>query len=235
MDSRILSQAKNDIPLYFSDFKSYWDSVDRNVSETDLTDCYHATLIYKNWKQCLNHIGISSLDVLLNELHEDINTSFFQSYLGLYRTAHMHLRSLIELSMQMVYFYQHEVEYAQWNEGNFVIKHEVLSNYLKKHPSYSSSADLIDTLTTLWKKFSKHIHAEAPMFFQSEKTAHTTKTFSVGDFNIWKDNFLKTTHMTNKLFFLLFKEKILAFPTTERNLLLRSFSNDELNQLGITP
>ena len=95
MDTRILAEAKKDIPLYLNDFESYWNSVVNNINDSDLIDCYHATLIYKNWKQSLNHLRITSMDILLDELHEDINTSFFQSYLGLYRTAHMHLRSLI--------------------------------------------------------------------------------------------------------------------------------------------
>lgn len=235
MDSRILSEAKKDIPLYFNDFKSYWDSVGNNVNDTDLIDCYHSTLIFKNWKLCLNHIGIHSMDILLNELHEDINTSFFQTYFGLYRTAHMHLRSLIELSMQMVYFYQHEVEYLQWKNGDFVIKHDVLSNYLKKHPNFVGKESFIDELTRYWKKFSKHIHAEAPMYFQSEKLANATKTFSVGDFNIWKGNFLKATYLTNKLFLLLFKDKILHFPEVERKVLLRNLHPDDFTLLGLTP
>lgn len=235
MDARILAEAKKDIPLYFQDFKDYWNSVSDNISDADLTDCYHATLIYKTWKLCLNHLGIISMDVLLNELHEDVNTSFFQSFFGLYRTAHMHLRSLIELSMQMVYFYQHEVEYAQWREGDFVIKHEALSTYLKKHSNFAGSQNLIDTLTSYWKRFSKHIHAEAPMYFQSEKVANSTKTFSIGDFNMWKNNYITAVYLTNKLFLLLFKDKIRLFPEMERKVLLRKLQHDDYTLLGIVP
>lgn len=235
MDTRILAEAKKDIPLYLNDFESYWNSVVDNINDSDLIDCYHATLIYKNWKQSLNHLRITSMDILLDELHEDINTSFFQSYLGLYRTAHMHLRSLIELSMQMVYFYQHKIEYMQWKDGDFIIKHDTLNNYLKKHPNFVGASAVIDELTSYWKKFSKHIHAEAPMFFQSKKIAYTTKTFSIGDFNIWKNNFLKASYLTNKLFLLLFKDKITLFPETERRILLKNIQSQDYALIGINP
>lgn len=222
MDGRILAEAKKDIPLYFDDFKAYWDSVVLNINDAELTECYHATLIYKNWKQSLNHVGISAMDVFLSELHEDINTSFCQSYFGLYRTAHMHLRSIIELSMQMVYFYQHEVEYSQWKEGDFVIKHDMLNNYLKKHPNFIGQSAFIDQLTSEWKKFSKHIHAETPSYFQSNKEAHLRKAFSEADFGIWKSNFIKTTDLTNRLFLILFKEFVDRFPFAEKRILLKN-------------
>lgn len=47
MDTRILAEAKKDIPLYLNDFESYWNSVVNNINDSDLIDCYHATLIYK--------------------------------------------------------------------------------------------------------------------------------------------------------------------------------------------
>lgn len=235
MDARILAEAKKDIPLYFNDFEAYWGSVVSNISDADLTECYHATLIYKNWKQCLNHIGISTMDVFLAELHEDINTSFFQSYFGLYRTAHMHLRSIIELSMQMVYFYQHEIEYSQWKDGEFVIKHDTLNNYLKKHPNFIGQSAFIDQLTSEWKKFSKHIHAEAPSYFQSSKPAHVTKAFSIADFGAWKSNFIKTTYLTNKLFLILFKGSIVRFPSVEKSILLKNVMPPDYAILGLNP
>lgn len=235
METRILVEARKDIPLYFHDFGDYWNSVTTNISDAQLIDCYHATLIFKTWRLCLNHLGNTSMDILLKELHEDVNTSFFQSLFGFYRTAHMHLRSLIELSMQTVYFYQHEIEYSQWRDGNFVIKHDMLSAYLKKHPNFTNSQNLIDTLTAHWKRFSKHIHAEAPSFFQSEKEAHTTKTFSIKDFNTWKSNYITTVNLTNKLFLLLFKDKIRLFPETEKKVLLRNLQPDDYTELGIAP
>jgi hypothetical protein len=92
MDSIILSNAKKDIPLYFKDFENFWNSTNTFFNDKDLTNCYASTLIFKNWKISLNYIKITNLNNVLNELHEDINTSFFHAYLGYYRSAHMHLR-----------------------------------------------------------------------------------------------------------------------------------------------
>lgn len=49
MEAKILAEAKKDIPLYFNDFKSFWDLTTANFKNKDLTDCYATTLLFKNW------------------------------------------------------------------------------------------------------------------------------------------------------------------------------------------
>jgi hypothetical protein len=234
MNARILAEANKDLPLYFNDFKSFWDSTTSTFKDKDLIDCYATTLLFKNWLISLNHVKIKNLDGILQELHEDINASFFHAYFGHYRSAHMHLRSVIELSLQLIYFFQHEVEYEQWRSAEFRIKHEDLTSYLKKHPSLNSSNSktLIDNITNNWKLFSKHIHAEAK-FFQTNLQSAQTKKISKADFGIWKSNFLKTGYQLNKLLLLFFKEKLNSFPTVNRDLLLRNMQKSDLHLLGI--
>lgn len=235
MDSRILAEAKKDLPLYFNDFKKFWDSTTSHFNDKDLTDCYGATLIFRNWLIGLNHISIKNLSGILDELHEDMNASFFHAYFGNYRSAHMHLRSVIELSLQLVYFHQHEVEYELWKVAEFRIKHDELTNYLKKHPNLNTerTKSLIDDITKDWKLFSKHIHAEAPKFFQTNLQSKRTKKISKADFGIWKSNFLKTGYQVNKLLLLFFKEKLNSFPTQNRELLLRNIKPADLTLLNI--
>lgn len=235
MDARILLEAKKDIPLYFEDFKRFWDLTTAELSDQDLTDCYAATLIFKNWLIALKHIGIKNLDDILKELHEDINASFFRAYFGNYRSAHMHLRSVIELSLQLLYFHQHEIEYHQWREAEFRIKHEELTNYLKKHPQlkFQESNNLIDEITKSWKEFSKHIHAEAPKYFQSMLKSSQQKKIFKADFGIWKSNYLKTAYKINKLFLFFFRSKLNQFPTATRELLLRNINANDQLLLGI--
>jgi hypothetical protein len=235
MDARILAEAKKDIPLYFQDFKSFWDSTTSTFTDEDLTDCYSATLIFKNWLLSLKHLHINHLNDILKELHEDMNASFFHAYFGHYRSAHMHMRSVIELSLQLIYFFQHEVEYEQWKNAEFRIKHEELTAYLKKHPELSSteSINLIDSITNNWKLFSKHIHAEAPKFFQTNLQSAQTKRISKADFGIWKSNFLKTAYQVNKILLLFFKRKLNSFPTNNRDLLLRNITKQDLRLLDI--
>lgn len=237
MNARLLSEAKKDIPLYLEDFKKFWESTDRVFTDADLTDCYATTLIFKNWGICLSHINIRTLDEILKELHEDINTSFFLAYFGLYRSAHMHLRSVIELSLQLLYFFQHEVEYGQWRLGDFRIKHEELTSYLKRHPAFGfpEAQSLIDNITLSWKHFSKHIHAEAPKYFQTTRQSSQTRTLSTADFGIWRSSFVKTAWQVNRLLLFFFKEKLNAFPTGSREVLLRKIDVNDLQLLGITP
>lgn len=235
MDTRLLAEAKKDIPLYFKDFQNFWDSTTKHFTDEDLTDCYANTLIFKNWTISLNHIDVKSLDCLLKEIHEDINASFFHAYFGHYRSAHMHLRSVIELSLQLIYFHQHEVEYEQWQNAEFRIKHEDLMNYLKKHPALNSKTgkNLIENINTNWKHFSKHIHAEAPNYFQTNSPSTRSKTISTKDFGIWKSNFLKTGYTINKLLLLFFKKQLYSFPTANRKVLFRNMNKKDLLELGI--
>lgn len=229
MDSQILKKAKEDIPLYFNDFKTFWDSTTTEFTNKDLENCYASTLIFKNWKLGLSHLKIVKMNGIIDELHEDMNASFFHAYFGQYRSAHMHLRSIIELSLQLIYFYQHEVEYDLWKVGEFRIKHEELTNYLKKHPSLNTerSRTLIEDITKNWKLFSKHIHAEAPKFFQTNLQSTKTKKISKADFGIWKSNFLKTSYQVNKLLTLFFRENLNSFPTQNRELLMRNLRAED--------
>lgn len=233
MDSQILALAKEDIPLYFRDFKNFWDSTTAEFLEADLIDCYANSLIFKNWKISLNHIKIASLNGIINELHEDINASFFHAYFGHYRSAHMHLRSVIELSLQLMYFFQHEIEYGQWELGEFRIKHEELTNYLKKHPALNdgSTINLIDSITKDWKTFSKYIHAEAPVYFQTNNQSAKTKKIVKKDFGVWKSNYLNTGYRINKLLLLFFRSYIHSFPTKNKELLIRNMRASDIQLL----
>jgi hypothetical protein len=234
MNSQLLVNAKRDIPLYFKDFKSFWDATTLHYTDSDLINCYKTSLIFKNWLISLNHVKIKNLDSILKEVHEDINASFFHSYFGHYRSAHMHLRSVIELSLQLLYFFQHEIEFSQWKVAEFRIKHEELTSYLKKHPNLRSTSaiTLIDEITKNWKLFSKYIHAEAPVFFQTSLQSSHTKQISRADFGRWKSNYLKTGYQVNKLFLLFFNDKINSFPTQTKELLLSNMRIKDVTELG---
>jgi len=236
MDSLILSKAKRDIPLYLQEFISFWEATNTHYSDADLTNCYANTLIFKNWNISLNHLGIKNLDSILIEIHEDINSSLYLAMFGQYRSSHMHLRSVIELSLQLLYFYQHEVEFSQWRNADFRIKYEELTTYLKKHPNFTgtNAIALIDDITRNWKLFSKYIHAEAPSYFQTTLQSSQTTQISISDFNIWKSNFLKTGYQLNKLFLIFFKANLNLFPTQSRDILIRNMKPTDLNELGFS-
>lgn len=229
MNNKILKQAKIDIPLYFSDFESFWNESEANISDDDLSDIYRATLVYKNWKLSFHNINLKEYDVVIDELFEDINSSFFLALMGLYRSAHMHLRSSIELTLQLIYFIHHPIEYSKWRNGDFVIKHDVLTQYIKSHPAFDGDIDtLVNTITQSWKKFSKHIHGESPIFFQCEKGVRKTNSFTVADFNIWKTNYLKNIYLLNKLLLMFFKTDLNRIPNSSRKILLSYLSDDDL-------
>jgi hypothetical protein len=228
MKNKVIQRAKADLPLYFNDFKDFWDSSIKEISDDDLYKTYRATLVFKNWKLSLNTIGIKEYDLLLNELFEDINSSFFLALFGQYRSAHMHMRSSIELSLQLLYFLHHPIEYQKWKDGDFVIKIDKLNEYLLKHPFFKTDvSNILQSIFKNWKHFSKHIHGESPIFFQCEKDIRKTNSFSRKDFGIWKSNFEKNVYYLNKLFLLFFKADFNRIPGLSRNILIDLLNEDE--------
>lgn len=228
MKNRIIQNAKEDIPSYFQDFKTFWDASVAAISDDDLYKTYRATLVFKNWKLSLNAIGTKDFDLILDELFEDINASFFLAVFGQYRSAHMHMRSSIELSLQLLYFLHHPIEYQQWRDGEFVIKFDKLQEYLNKHPNFKINVSaLIQNIFANWKQFSKHIHGESPIFFQCEMDIRKTNNFSNKDYGIWKSNFEKNVYYLNKLFLLFFKSDFNRIPEASRNLLTDLLKDEE--------
>lgn len=220
MKNRILELAKRDIPLYFEDFKNFWDESLDQIQDDDLFDIYQATLVFKNWKLALNAMSLSEYDKIIEEIYEDINSSLFLALLGLYRSSHMHMRSSIELTLQLIYFFHHPIEYRKWNEGEFVIKHNDLTEYIIKHPNFNIDIrDFITSITQNWKYFSKHIHGESPIFFQCETEVRQTNSFSERDYGIWKSNYIRNIYRLNKLLLLFFKDDIHRFPENSRKIL----------------
>ncbi|WP_069133197.1 BTB/POZ domain-containing protein [Rhodohalobacter halophilus] len=230
MKEKIFEIAKEDLPLYFQDFKNFWDESTDQISDDDLFELYRATLVFKNWKLSFHALDINKYDKILDEIYEDINSSLFLAILGLYRSAHMHMRSSIELSMQLIYFLHHPIEYKQWHDGDFVIKHNDLAEYIIKHPNFKIDIrNFVESITRNWRHLSKHIHAESPIFFQCEKDIRKTNSFSVKDYGIWKTNYLRNIYRLNKLLLLFFKNDLSRFPENSRNILLSLLKSDDLS------
>ena len=233
MRNKVIENAKRDLPLYLDDFQKFWGFSVDEISDDDLYKTYRATLVFKNWKLSLNSIGINDYNLILNELFEDINSSFFLALFGQYRSAHLHMRSSIELTLQFLYFIHHPIEYQQWKDGNFVIKFEKLCDYLKKHPFFKVDvSNIFQTIFQNWKYFSKHIHGESPIFFQCEKDVRKTNSFSKKDFNIWRGNFEKNVYYLNKLLLLFFNNEFNRIPEASKGILTDLLNDDEKNLMN---
>lgn len=226
MKDKIISNAHEDIKLYNEDFNCFFGETEIHYinNKEELYLCYKSTLLFKNWKTGLNSINNDLLDNIFNEIQQDINLSFHLSAYGLYRTANMHLRSSIELSLQLIYFFDHYVEYQLWKSGKFVIKHEKLTTYIKTHPKFKKEEiedidSIVNKITGRWKSFSKHIHAESLSFFHTEKLSSKSNHFEIGDFNMWKSGFLRTTNLLNSLFLCFFKDELGMFPSNIKKML----------------
>ncbi|MEN4211590.1 DUF5677 domain-containing protein [Serratia marcescens] len=222
---KIIANAFIDYELYKKDFSDFSQSTLAHLNTIDVFEVYWSTLIFKSWKEGVNHIGFHGLDEIFDELHQDINSSYYLASMGLYRTSNMHLRSMIELSLQSLYFYEHPVELKKWRTGSFIIKHDKLKDYLKDYPNFECQPlkGLVDTLieqiSKEWKTYSKHIHAESLSYFQTVRQPGPIKNFDVANFGIWQAGFTKIVQKINKLFMYFFAEQFKLFPSQNKELL----------------
>jgi hypothetical protein len=225
---KIVANAFLDYSLYKKDFNDFSESTLNHLNSIDVFDIYWCTLVFKSWKDGLNHVRINVLDEIFDELHQDVNSSYYLASMGLYRTSNMHLRSMIELSLQLLYFYEHPVELKKWRNGGFVIKHDNLKDYLKDYPSFDVQPlkgqveILIEQISKEWKNYSKHIHAESLNYFQTQRQSSATSSFNVADFGVWQSGFIKIVRKLNKLFMLFFSEQYKLFPSQNKELLAMS-------------
>lgn len=236
MIKKILDNAKEDLPLYYKDFENFWKKSNGQLmaNDADLYDVYLSVLKVKSWKQTVNIVYKNHYDTILNELFEDINASLFLAMFGLYRSAHMHLRSIIELTLQLLYFIHHPIEFERWKNGDFVIKFDKLQEYFLRHPSFDIDiSSIMDQILKNWKNYSKHIHGEAPIFFQCEKDVRKTNSFSKKDFGLWKSNFYKNIYLLNKFFLLFFKREQSRFTEPIRVILFESLKEADIELLEI--
>lgn len=225
LKKRIIDNAFSDYKLYQNDFKTFMSETESHLEQSDVFEMYWCTLVFKSWKEGINHVGYNSLNDIFDELHQDVNSSYYLASMGLYRTSNMHLRSLIELALQLLYFFDHSIELEKWKVGNFVIKHDKLKDYLKEYPIFSTReskeqvTNLVEQISKSWKDFSKHIHAESLIYFQTQKISDSTNSFDLADFGKWKSHFVKIVKRLNALFMLFFSEMYQRFPSTNKDLL----------------
>ncbi|MGE6648475.1 hypothetical protein ACQKE0_04280 [Shewanella colwelliana] len=229
---KVNENAEEDYLKYSLYFKSFSDETFENYKASGFYDCYVRTLFFKNWKSGFNSIGFNCLDEIYEELHQDVNSSYYLSSIGLYRTSNMHIRSMIELALQGIYFYEHPVELQKWRLGKFIIKHDKLKDYLKEHPRFIEKAVnsevslLVEQISKEWKSYSKHIHAESLDYFQTQKKSEVNKEFVKSEFSKWKTNYLKTLDKINKLYILFYKDEFRRFPSNNKSLLKLELSDN---------
>lgn len=222
---KVETNAEEDYVKYQEYFKNFSDETFENYKSTCFFDCYVRTLFFKNWKIGFNTLEFNSLDELYEELHQDVNSSYYLSTIGLYRTSNMHLRSMIELALQGIYFYEHPVELEKWRLGKFVIKHDKLKDYIKDHPRFIDKtlnqevSLLLEQISKEWKSYSKHIHAESLDYFQTQKESEINKEFVNSEFGKWKTNYLKIIDKVNKLYILFYNQEFKRFPSNNKALI----------------
>lgn len=196
----------------------------------ELEDVLRKINILNIWSNQL-HVN-QSAEQLIPEIFIDAYMSLHMACFGLYKYAHACLRSQIETSLRLVYFYKHPVEYKWWCEGSrWYIeslqqtdvwgKGYVYFQYLKNINEFDNLCDdnhkLINTkmgIPRIHRELSKFIHSGAG-YLQS-RSDRISPEYNEEKFRTWLERIKKIQTFINILFILCFSEEFTTMGISDR-------------------
>ena len=101
------------------------------------------------------------------EAHNDALISHVNASYGSWRPALQSLRSFMENTLSAIYFLDHPVEFARWEQGTFRIAPRELRAYVGEHPKLELIAGPLNVKGTLdneYSTLSKAVHASNSLF-----------------------------------------------------------------------
>lgn len=95
------------------------------------------------------------------EAHNDLLTSHVLAASGMWRSAHIALRSFMESYLGHIYFQDHPIELELWADEKFKTEPRDLRAYSRTHPAiagYAISKSASDKLDSQYARLSKSVH-----------------------------------------------------------------------------
>lgn len=204
--------------------KKIWEDTLRN-HPTDIEHLLSLIELFDIWKNRLPRIDVTRY--LMKELYMDAYFSIHQSCFGLYKYAHMSLRSQFETTLRLMYFVNHPIEYELWKTGNekwmgdllkgsdvwgqsfkyfFHIENITeLENRITQNDLWLTKGNN-PTLRRIYSKLSKHVHSVGP-YFQT-RSGRLSPKYNEDDFAEWKDMFIEVQKYMNILLALCFSDRL---------------------------
>ncbi|MEH2209195.1 hypothetical protein [Nostoc sp.] len=171
-----------------------------------IEECYFKATSFSSWRQILLIDTGDSCKEIYNELQSDLAASISSAMTGNYRLAFMSIRSFIELSSLLAYYYYHPVEYSWWLNDNHLIKFSELNqNYFKYYKQLVTNT-INTNIYSEWKKVSKYVHAEVKSYMQSSDNLAFLPVYQKDKLGQWIFHFSQSTMYINQLFYIVFQD-----------------------------
>jgi len=184
-----------------------------------LLECYEYGIPFFQWNLQLDKDG--NFENLLAELLTDIRNSFILACIGAYRPAITFLRSILELTLQFIYYYHHPVEYKWWRDGSHHIGFKELVEYVQKITAFKQliKSDVTERLRKQYKDLSKFVHAEDVWHTQSQGKFDILR-FNKANLGRWRTHYKRTLSLCNLLLISYFADELSDFPADARETIL---------------
>ncbi|MHC5894899.1 hypothetical protein [Nostoc sp.] len=171
-----------------------------------IEECYLKAISFSSWRQILLIDTKDFCQEIYNELQSDLAASISSAMTGNYRLAFMSIRSFIELSSLLAYYYYHPVEYSWWLNDNHLIKFSELNqNYFKCYKQLVAN-NINTNIYSEWKKVSKYVHAEVKSYMQSSDNLPFLPVYQKDKLGQWISHFSQSTMYINQLFYIVFQD-----------------------------
>jgi len=188
------------------------------------------------WNTKLTHDEVTK--TLSKEIYSDSYLSIHFACFGLYKYAHMSLRSEFETALRLIYFSNHPLEFAWWQSGNEKWTRDLLKgsdvwgqdfkyfNHIPEIISFESNCPQNKRLLggnepqlkKIYSILSKHVHSVAP-YLQTRHGSLSPK-YIQSEFDTWAIIFKDVQRYVNILLVLGFPDKFKSMNTVVQNRIL---------------
>jgi hypothetical protein len=189
------------------------------------------------WKAVLHDKYGDLSDALIDEIFIDVWLSVNFACTGLYKQAHVCLRASLEMTLRLVYFSKHPIEYSWWCDGksedlkdknsrgedrSYFGRLESFQKFEKTaKKSGKAVPKLIDKIKNEYSQLSKYVHGNKDRFQTGKKIS---PKYVMGEFNKWNKHFNDIITYMNTVLMLGFSEEVKAKNLATKKKLLKNIS-----------
>lgn len=180
--------------------KKWWDEAAKaraeNLKSSHFDANYRLLAGYNALRENVLREGSNggALDFFL-EAQNDGLTSIILAELGVWRASLQALRSLVENTLNGLYFLDHPVELIRWTNGSFKTSFSELQKYFSSHPTLEGVPSNLNGMNQLGSEYatlSKAVHGSARTMRMSADGAVNLSSSELARLGSWNTRFTKT-------------------------------------------
>lgn len=216
-----------------------------NATDPRAFSAYCAATSLQAWRVIVYEQAAPSVQTMLLEAQNDALLSVVLAQFAMWRPALQSLRSMLEGVLRVVYFSDHPVELAWWDEQNFKMPiRETIETYLPKHPSIQTATakaaapGLTGGLLEEYRALSHAVHGSGPSFLMTKPGRIQVSAPTPADYGQWLTRHGRTLGWLNVLLAIVNAEKLTGTQNMElRRVVALALTKGQiagLKKLGIT-